>query len=220
MNVWWTSDTHFSHANIIKYCKRPFKSVEEMNEVLVKKWNDRVKPGDLVYFLGDFCFKNSAGGKKGEGLPVKASAYLEQLNGMIQFVAGNHEGNNSLKIPTQKIYAYYGGKSICMVHSPSHADPKVEINLVGHVHDSWKVRRLSDKAIMVNCGVDVHKFQPISFDEIMKVVAEFKRNELQKEITIRTEESGEKADRPRNIESSKSTQKLQPKEMGEQVVEG
>ena len=52
MNYWWTSDYHFSHFNIIRYCKRPFKTAEEMNETIIKRHNERVKPDDTVFFLG------------------------------------------------------------------------------------------------------------------------------------------------------------------------
>lgn len=53
--VWFTSDTHFGHANIVKYSGRPFEDVYEMNAALVRNWNETVKPGDLVYHLGDFA---------------------------------------------------------------------------------------------------------------------------------------------------------------------
>jgi len=62
MNYWWTSDYHFSHANIIKYCGRPFETVEEMSETIIRKHNERVKPEDTAFFLGDFIFK---GGNEG-----------------------------------------------------------------------------------------------------------------------------------------------------------
>ncbi len=62
MNYWWTSDYHFSHFNIIRYCERPFKTAEEMDETIIRKHNERVKPEDTVFFLGDFIFK---GGKEG-----------------------------------------------------------------------------------------------------------------------------------------------------------
>ena len=62
MNYWWASDYHFSHANIITYCNRPFKTVEEMNETIIERHNERVNPEDTVFFLGDFIFK---GGKEG-----------------------------------------------------------------------------------------------------------------------------------------------------------
>ncbi len=53
MNKWFISDTHFSHANIIPYCKRPFKTVTE-NKLLIENWNSHVNPDDTVIFLGDF----------------------------------------------------------------------------------------------------------------------------------------------------------------------
>ena len=54
-HVWVTSDTHFNHANIIKYCNRPFSSVEEMNETIIANWNKVVSEDDMVYHLGDFA---------------------------------------------------------------------------------------------------------------------------------------------------------------------
>ena len=56
--IWFTSDTHFFHNNIIDYCKRPFVNAEEMNEYIIKQWNSVVKPQDEVYHLGDFAFGN------------------------------------------------------------------------------------------------------------------------------------------------------------------
>ena len=58
MNYWWTSDYHFSHFNIIRYCKRPFETAEEMNETIIRKHNERVKPEDTVFFLGDRHIKS------------------------------------------------------------------------------------------------------------------------------------------------------------------
>lgn len=77
---YFTSDFHFNHANVIKYCNRPFETVDQMNEVLLKAWNEVVKPEDTVYFLGDFCFN-----------PQKALEWLSKLNGEIIFISGNHD---------------------------------------------------------------------------------------------------------------------------------
>ena len=54
MLTYWISDLHFWHANIIKYCSRPFDNAFQMNEALVENWNAKVKPGDTVFHLGDF----------------------------------------------------------------------------------------------------------------------------------------------------------------------
>ncbi len=79
MTVWFTSDTHFAHRNVIEFCKRPFASIEEMDEEIIRRWNERVEPGDRVYHLGDFAF--------GDHDP-----YLSRLNGMKNLVIGNHDG--------------------------------------------------------------------------------------------------------------------------------
>ncbi len=82
MNHWFTADTHFGHANIIKYCNRPFGSSVEMNETMISNWNKVVQPGDIVYHLGDFCF-----GRKGYEFDI----YFNRLNGLIVFIKGNHD---------------------------------------------------------------------------------------------------------------------------------
>jgi calcineurin-like phosphoesterase family protein len=87
MNIFVISDTHFGHANIIKYCERPFKTIEEMDAALVRKWNKVVTNDDVVIHVGDFAFSNKEGIK----------AYRGQLNGRIWLLRGNHDRSvNSL----------------------------------------------------------------------------------------------------------------------------
>ena len=78
---WVTSDLHFGHKNIIRYSKRPFKDVEDMNEQLIQRWNDRVSPDDIVFNLGDFAFLK----------PEQIAKILSRLNGKQYFVMGNHD---------------------------------------------------------------------------------------------------------------------------------
>ena len=83
--IYFTADTHFSHTNIIKYCDRPFSSAEEMDEVLIKNWNDTVTKNDTVYVLGDFCFKS-----KGRWREILLRLKYKQ----IFFIKGNHDKKN------------------------------------------------------------------------------------------------------------------------------
>ena len=79
--IFITSDTHFSHKNIIKYCNRPFSSVEEMNSVLTDNWNSIVSKDDLVIHLGDFSFGRTIESIKN---------HLDKLNGNKILILGNH----------------------------------------------------------------------------------------------------------------------------------
>ena len=174
MRYWWTSDTHFGHDNIRRYCNRPFSTLDEMNSKMIVNWNSRVKKEDTVFFLGDFCFKNSAGGKKGEGTQVKSVEWENKLNGKIIFIKGNHDKNNSTKTIIENMVIIYGGRRIFMCHKPEHFNKKYPITFCGHVHEKWKVKQVGN-VILYNVGVDVNKFAPVSFEEIMKNIHKWKR---------------------------------------------
>ena len=80
--IWFTSDLHFGHKNIIEYCNRPW-TFEQQDEELVKRWNSRVGLFDQVFHLGDFTF---AGRKKANSI----IELIKSLNGQITFIKGNH----------------------------------------------------------------------------------------------------------------------------------
>lgn len=80
--IWFTSDLHFGHKNIVEYCNRPW-TFEEQEQELITRWNSRVGLMDEVYHLGDFTFA----GKKGANKTVEI---IKQLNGRITFIKGNH----------------------------------------------------------------------------------------------------------------------------------
>ena len=61
---YYIADTHFGHENIMRHCNRPFTSVDEQDEILIKNWNNTVGKNDTVYIIGDFCFKSGKGAKK------------------------------------------------------------------------------------------------------------------------------------------------------------
>ena len=77
-----TSDTHFGHVNIIRYCSRPFVDVNEMNDGMIARWNNIVASDDVVYHLGDFAFIRE---------PAILKRVIFDLNGTINLVPGNHD---------------------------------------------------------------------------------------------------------------------------------
>ena len=80
--IFLTSDQHFGHANIIKYCKRPFDSVNEMDEHIIAVFNEHVGPKDETYHLGDFTFR-------------RHRDYLKRLNGRHYLIIGNHDNRSA-----------------------------------------------------------------------------------------------------------------------------
>ena len=83
-HTFFTSDTHFGHANIINLCNRPFKDVNHMNDMLVENWNSVVTDDDTVFHLGDFALGGSA----------VWSNVLSRLKGKIYLILGNHDRKN------------------------------------------------------------------------------------------------------------------------------
>jgi calcineurin-like phosphoesterase family protein len=169
--LWFTSDTHFGHFNIIEYTKRPFKSLYHMDTDLIRRWNERVKPEDSVIFVGDFCFRNSKGGKEGEGTTNRAEYYLSQLNGKVTIVNGNHDWNNGVDSCIKSLVLHYGGGEIFVCHEPEDAVVGYPLYLCGHVHNHWKIKKFGSVP-MVNVGVDVWNYYPVSLPEIMKAIKE------------------------------------------------
>jgi len=174
MKYFLTSDLHLGHANIIKYCNRPFKDVDQMNRELVRRWNERVSDEDIIYHVGDFCFKNSSEAR-GEGQKCHAIKWIEQLKGQKVFIRGNHDKNNSLRTLTESCVIKHAGIEYFLTHSPQDASQEYLINFVGHVHERWKYRLYND-TVLINVGVDVHDFYPRTIDEILKEYHFWKKN--------------------------------------------
>lgn len=152
-----------------------------MNNTLVQNWNQRVKPEDTIIINGDFCFKNTPGGKVGEGGLEPAKYWITQLNGNMIFIRGNHDKHNSLKTVITGMEIFFGGYKIWIVHNPLHFNPNYEINITAHVHQHWKIRYApltnvyKPRTILVNVGVDVWGFKPVEATEIMGLIEKFKR---------------------------------------------
>lgn len=89
---WFTSDTHFGHLNVINFCNRPFKDLDEMHHSIIEDWNSKVAPGDIVYHLGDFSCCSSSKAKQDVLLEI-----LQQLNGNKWLIIGNHDSETVIK---------------------------------------------------------------------------------------------------------------------------
>ena len=170
--LYFISDEHFGHSNILKYCNRPFKNVFEMNNVLIKNFNKKVKKDDLCYHLGDFCFQSA--NKKGNGLKLKAEKYIKQLNGQHIFIEGNHDydGRNTLKTRNQEIILRIANIRVQLIHDPEFAKVDYPLVLHGHCHNAWKTKELKycgKKSLLINVGVDVWNFEPVEWREIQTI---------------------------------------------------
>ncbi|MDA7501948.1 metallophosphoesterase family protein [Chitinophagales bacterium] len=171
-NIFFTSDHHFGHKNIIKFSNRPFDSVEEMDTALIQKWNEKVGPDDEVYHLGDvgLC---SAG---------KLREILDQLNGKIYLIKGNHE--KSAEVCSSRfewIKDYHelvvkdpefkkGQQMIVLFHYALrewNASHWGTYHLYGHSHGSLKDDPSSHS---FDIGVDCHDFSPLSYEEVKAIM--------------------------------------------------
>jgi len=100
------------------------------------------------------------------------------LNGKIIFIKGNHDGNNGVKTPIERLVIRHGGKRINVVHNPVHVDPNYEINFVGHCHNAWQIKRIKTHfgfTDAINVGVDVNNFYPVRFEELMEKYYRWKK---------------------------------------------
>jgi len=159
MKIFVTSDTHFGHENIIKFCNRPFKNAHFMDLELIERWNSVVTPDDIVYHLGDFAYKISGN---------KIINIIEQLNGKIILIKGNHDGK-TLKVnsvhnffETQNYVSLtHDNKKVCLFHFPIEEwDGKHNgsIHLHGHSHGVLDFLNVKNR---LDVGVDSHNFTPV-----------------------------------------------------------
>jgi calcineurin-like phosphoesterase family protein len=168
MAVFFTSDTHFGHHNIIASCGRPFPNVETMDREMIARWNARVSPKDIVYHLGDFCHRNDRA----------AAEYLSALNGNVHLVAGNHDVE-TLQTASGHFASIHimlevkaEGQTLVLCHYPLREWRNAwsgAWHLFGHVHG-----RLDEVPLgrSLDVGVDSHDFYPWSFEEIAAALAQ------------------------------------------------
>ena len=180
MTTWWTSDTHFSHVNIIRYCDRPFADVRQMNEKLIRWWNETVAPDDEVWHLGDLAL----------GSPFEEQIEMTaQLHGRRRLVPGNHdrfancyEGRPDpgrflpvyraagWEIMPEQFEHEIDGQPVVVCHFPYEGDSQGKDRyrrfrptdrglpvIHGHVHGSF-----AEQGRQFNVGVDVRDYRPVA----------------------------------------------------------
>ncbi|MEK4025277.1 metallophosphoesterase [Sporosarcina sp. FSL W7-1283] len=168
-DIYFTSDLHLCHKNILEFEERPFKKVEEMNSELIKVWNKTVKKKDKIFHLGDFCF----------GSYEKWVEIIKQLNGEKHFIKGNHDSLETLKKLKKNghIEEYYPvgyymkthKQVMHLTHYPMELGNRARLwSLSGHIHSA--PNKMKNQ---INVGVDSplnfgREFgQPIHLDELL-----------------------------------------------------
>lgn len=170
MSKFYISDPHFGHKDMISFCNRPFTSVEEMDEELIKRWNNMVSNNDTVYVLGDLIYKSDK----------SPEYYLDKLNGKKILIKGNHDGNFLKKIDVNKyFYSVYDyleisdeGRWVILSHYPLldwNGKYRGSYHLHGHIHniESEALRYSNKEPKMFNVSSDVINFEPMTLDQII-----------------------------------------------------
>ena len=154
----FTSDQHFNHRKIIKYCNRPYNSVEEMNESIISNHNEVVGKNDVVIHAGDFAFVNRES---------EAQKIFKRLNGNHIYLKGNHD--RWMPKGTQYLWKkVVNKKHIAICHYAMRIWPGSHYggwNLHGHSHGT-----LPPMKNQYDIGVDNNNYYPVSFDQLLDIM--------------------------------------------------
>ena len=173
---YFIADTHFGHKNILKLCKRPFSTQEEMEKQLVENWNRKVKNNDTIYIIGDLfwdCYS--------------AERILPNLNGKKVLILGNHDESWVNKFDISKHFISIStllntridNRFVTLCHYPmlewkgsnKEGSSKQSYLIHGHIHNKVKPEYslLNKNEHCLNAGVDVNDFEPKTLDELIKL---------------------------------------------------
>jgi len=175
--TFFTADHHFKHTNIIRYCNRRYKDINDMGEALICYWNAKVGKYDTVYYLGDFVF----GGHK------DAQAYLERLNGVIYFIRGNHDKwikpvTDGYRTKNNCLVEFLPGQIVELAFSAEGGRPETKLVLChyplrewpGYYQGAWHLHGHTHGTLMPQPGtldVGVDCFEgPVELDELSKLI--------------------------------------------------
>lgn len=164
--IYFTSDLHFDHMNILSYCARPFATVQEMNETIIENYNRRVKAKDVCYILGDTMIRDTDNAKE----------CLRRLNGRKYLVNGNHDFFKDDGTVFEWIKDYYklrwNHKKFILCHYPFLSWDGMNNGsycLHGHQHNKPEYNNGMRAAGLkrYDVGVDANQFAPVSIEDII-----------------------------------------------------
>lgn len=169
--IWFTSDLHLGHPAIINMCERPFGSVEEMNEILIRNFNACVKKNDTVYILGDIAHRTTV---------PEVNRLIGRLNGKKILCRGNHDKEYDTEL-FAGIYDFLeiaiNGVSVSLMHYPMLEWPKSRkgsLHLHGHIHSKgeYNLQQRDAGIFRYDVGVDANGYSPVSIEQIKKFFKE------------------------------------------------
>lgn len=196
MTVFFTSDTHFGHQNIIKYCNRPFSNVGEMNEVIINNWNALVMPGDVVYHLGDValgdinksleCVRRLVGHKililgnhdrpfMREGKPDQNKWFerYEEVFDEVFHWDGIFQNIGRLGPVVLSHFPYSGDSQERDRYRDCRPEDKGSTLIHGHTHSKERLTFSSKGTPQVHVGVDAWNFAPVPISVIASLLAPY-----------------------------------------------
>lgn len=169
--IFFTSDPHYGHTNVIKYSNRPFANADEMDEEMIKRWNAKVRPGDIVFIIGDFAFHK----------PGRAQAILNRLNGEKHLVFGNHDSRDLKSLhgwasvsPYKEIKVdedCYQGKIVLCHYAMRVWNKSHHGSLMLHGHSHGSLPTINNQSTDV--GVDCWNYAPVELSELVEFLKKF-----------------------------------------------
>ncbi|MBI2832117.1 MAG: 2'-5' RNA ligase family protein [Chloroflexi bacterium] len=164
-NVFFISDTHFDHENIIGYCHRSFSSTKQMNRTMKKNWNSVVGGKDSVYFLGDWSFRR------------KARYWMRQLNGYIFPIRGSHDRDEFSREFCTSELLHSNGRTFLLIHDPGDEEAIQNIKerydwiIHGHVHNNKMDRYpfINGEKKTINVSVELTDYRPVSLSYLLSL---------------------------------------------------
>ncbi len=159
-NTFFVADFHFDHTNIIKYANRPFVSAEEMNQVLLNRYNEVVSDDSTVYFLGDMSFGRGS---------RKPKWWLGQLRGRVIYIKGSHDHGirpTNLENCFTELVLDTGVGKVLLTHEPRTVNNGMW-QIHGHTHDT---RMVDTRKKRVCVSVEAIGYRPVSLDQIREAI--------------------------------------------------